>query len=97
MIQFGVTTPGKDWAIACGLCPVWDHLGNPLRAHWEFVHSLFARRVFYNQTRKLGYELELCLEHLSPNKYMSDLHRYDLLSRQLVKMRGNTPVHLWPN
>ena len=27
----------------------------------EFVRSLFAQSAFDNQTRKLGYELELCL------------------------------------
>ena len=27
----------------------------------EFVRSLFAEKAFDNQTRKLGYELELCL------------------------------------
>jgi gamma-glutamyl:cysteine ligase YbdK (ATP-grasp superfamily) len=141
----------------------------------EFVRSLFAQSAFDNQTRKLGYELELCLvdqngqpckvnhevieqannpllttelakfnleinghpfevsadvferietdlndlyqqvekaakkfdaqsglfgvmpslgqEHLSPESYMSELHRYDLLSRQLIKMRGK-PVQL---
>ncbi len=141
----------------------------------EFVRSLFAEKAFDNQTRKLGYELELCLvdkiglpckvnhevidladnpllttelarfnleinghpfevsadvfdlieadlddlyqqveksaekfdahtglfgvlpslgqEHLSPDGYMSELHRYDLLSRQLMKMRGK-PVQL---
>jgi gamma-glutamyl:cysteine ligase YbdK (ATP-grasp superfamily) len=141
----------------------------------EFVRSLFSGRAFDNQTRKLGYELELCLvdnkgqpcgvnhevidqaknpllttelakfnleinghpfevspgvfdqietdlsdlyqqvelaagkfdaqsglfgvlpslrqEHLSPDAYMSEQHRYDLLSRQLIKMRGK-PVQL---
>jgi len=141
----------------------------------EFVRSLFARGDFDNQTRKLGYELELCLldkngqprkvnnevieraknpllttelakfnleinghpfnvssnvfdliesdlsdlyqqveqaadkfdaqpglfgvlpslgrKHLIPNAYMSELHRYDLLSRQLIKMRGK-PVQM---
>lgn len=140
-----------------------------------FVRSLFTQSAFDNQTRKLGYELELCLiddngqpckvnhevideaknpllttelakfnleingnpfdvstdvfdlietdlidlyqqveraakkfnaqpglfgvlpslrpEHLSPNAYMSELHRYDLLSRQLINMRGK-PVHM---
>lgn len=141
----------------------------------EFVRSLFEKREFDNQTRKLGYELELCLvdkkgqpctlnhevieqaknpllttelakfnleinghpfdlsanvfdlmetdlsdlyqqveraasqfdahsglfgvlpsltpEHLNPDTCMSELHRYDLLSRQLIKMRGK-PVEL---
>jgi len=141
----------------------------------EFVRSLFTQRAFDNQTRKLGYELELCLvdkngqpsklnhevieqaknpllttelakfnleinghpfdlcadvfdfietdlsdlyeqveraankfdvhsglfgvlpsltpEHLNPDTCMSELHRYDLLSRQLIKMRGK-PVEL---
>ena len=141
----------------------------------EFVRSLFVQSAFDNQTRKLGYELELCLvdkkgqpckvnhevieqaknpllttelakfnleinghpfnvstdvfdlietdlsdlyqqvekaaekfdaqsglfgvmpslgqEHLNPDAYMSELHRYDLLSRQLIKMRGK-PVQL---
>ena len=140
-----------------------------------FVRSLFEQRDFDNQTRKLGYELELCLvdnkglpskvnqevisqaenpllttelakfnleinghpfelsadvfdliefdlnelylqveksagkynaqsglfgvlpslgpEHLNPDTCMSELHRYDLLSRQLIKMRGK-PVEL---
>ena len=141
----------------------------------EYVRSLFSQRAFDNQTRKLGYELELCLvddkgqpckvnhevieqarnpllttelakfnleinghpfkvstdvfdlidtdlrdlyqqveraaekfeaqpclfgvlpsvcrDHLNPNAYMSEQHRYDLLSRQLIKMRGK-PVQL---
>jgi gamma-glutamyl:cysteine ligase YbdK (ATP-grasp superfamily) len=140
----------------------------------EFVRSLFAQRAFDNQTRKLGYEVELCLvdkkgqpsklnhevigqannpllttelakfnleinghpfelsadvfdrieadlsdlyqqvekaankfdarsglfgvlpslsqEHLSTDGYMSELNRYDLLSRQLMKMRGKPVV-----
>lgn len=140
-----------------------------------FIRSLFAQRAFDNQTRKLGYELELCLvdkkglpskvnhevisqaknpllttelakfnleinghpfelsadvfdliesdlndlylqveksaakydahsglfgvlpslgpDHLNPDTCMSELHRYDLLSRQLIKMRGK-PVEL---
>ena len=140
-----------------------------------FVRSLFEERDFDNQTRKLGYELELCLvdnkglpskvnhevisqaenpllttelakfnleinghpfelsadvfdliesdlndlylqveksagkynaqsglfgvlpslgpEHLNPDTCMSELHRYNLLSRQLIKMRGK-PVEL---
>ncbi len=146
-----------------------------LVAETEFVRSLFAQRAFDNKTRKLGYELELCLvdqeglpskfnqeiieqannpllttelakfnleinghpfivshdvfdlietdlnelyqqvedaakkfdvqsglfgvlpslrqEHMNTDGYMSELHRYDLISRQLIKMRGK-PVQL---
>ncbi len=153
----------------------YQHFHQRLVEETEFVRSLFAQRAFDNQTRKLGYELELCLvdkkgqpcklnhevigqannsllttelarfnleinghpfelcanvfdrieadlsdlyqqvekaarkfdaqsglfgvlpslrqEHLSTDGYMSELHRYDLLSRQLMKMRGK-PVQL---
>jgi hypothetical protein len=153
----------------------YEHFHQCLVEETEFVRSLFTQRAFDNHTRKLGYELELCLvddkglpckvnheviaeannpllttelakfnleinghpfdispevfdliesdlgdlyqqvenaaekfdaqsglfgvlpslaqEHLNPDTSMSELHRYDLLSRQLIKMRGK-PVKL---
>ena len=153
----------------------YDRFHDRLVEENEFVHELFARRAFDNHSRKLGYELELCLvdadgqpcrinqqvldhadnplfalelakfnleingrpydvgadvlskidqdlsdlyhqieqsahslnastglfgvlpslqqKHLEANKYMSEQHRYNLLSQQLIGMRGK-PVHL---
>ncbi len=39
----------------------YQHFHQRLLEETEFVRSLFAQRAFDNQTRKLGYELELCL------------------------------------
>ena len=153
----------------------YDAFQQRLEAETEYLRKLFAERVFDNASRKLGYELELCLadqhgnpsrvntevldsaknplftselarfnmelngnvfayrgdvfgqieadldklfaqaeqaaqefdaqigmfgvfpsvteEHLDPETYMTGLHRYNLLSRQLLSMRGR-PVHL---
>ncbi len=153
----------------------YDHFNDRLLEETEFVRRLFAKRAFDNHSRKLGYELELCLvdasgqpcninqqvldkadnplftmelakynleinghpfdvsadvlslidkdlsdlyhrveqsalcfdtdvalfgvlpslqhKHLDPDEYMSKQHRYDLLSQQLINMRGQ-PVHL---
>ena len=39
----------------------YKHFHHCLRGgETDFVRSLFTRRAFDNQTRKLGYELELC-------------------------------------
>ncbi len=153
----------------------YDRFQQRLEQETEWLRSLFAKGVFDNSSRKLGYELELCLadhsgnpsrvntevidaasnplfttelarfnmeingnvfpyqgdvfsriesdlgalfrqaeeaalnldsqigmfgvfpsvteEHLDPNTYMTELHRYKLLNRQLLDMRRK-PVHL---
>ncbi len=153
----------------------YDRFHDRLVEEAEFVRGLFAKQAFDNHSRKLGYELELCLvdaqgqpckinqqvldkadnplftmelakfnleingnpfdvdaevlshmdrdladlyheveqsahcfdantvlfgvlpslqqAHLESDEYMSEQHRYDLLSRQLIGMRGK-PVHL---
>ena len=153
----------------------YDRFHDRLVEETEFVRELFAKQAFDNHSRKLGYELELCLvdaqgqprkinqqvldkannplftmelakfnleinghtfdvgadvlslidkdlsdlfyevaqsahcfdadtvlfgilpslrhEHLDADEYMSEQHRYDLLSQQLIAMRGK-PVHL---
>jgi hypothetical protein len=153
----------------------YDRFQRRLEQETEWLRTLFAKGVFDNSSRKLGYELELCLadhsgkpsrvntevidtagnplfttelarfnmeingnvfpyqgdvfnriesdlealfrqaeeaalshdsqigmfgvfpsvteEHLDPNTYMTELHRYKLLNRQLLDMRRK-PVHL---
>jgi gamma-glutamyl:cysteine ligase YbdK (ATP-grasp superfamily) len=153
----------------------YDRFQLRLEEETEIVRDLFARRAFDNRTRRLGYELELCLadadghpsrnnidiieatdnplftselakfnmeingnpfpnegdvfarverdlddlfgqaaraagrfetrigmfgvfpsvtpEHLRPDEYMTELHRYNQLNRQLLAMRGR-PIHL---
>ena len=153
----------------------YDRFQQRLEQETELLRSLFAKRAFDNSSRKLGYELELCLadqngnpsrtntnvieavsnplfttelarfnmeingnvfpyqanvfsqieadlaqlyqqaeeaasdfgsqiglfgvfpsvteEHLDPEHYMTELHRYNLLSQQLLSMRGR-PVQL---
>jgi hypothetical protein len=153
----------------------FDAFQQRLEQETELLRSLFADNAFDNSSRKLGYELELCLadekgnpsrvntqvldsannplfttelarfnmelngnvfeyggdvfsriegdlvdlfqqaenaardldsqigmfgvfpsvteEHLNPDTYMTELHRYKLLNQQLLKMRGR-PVHL---
>jgi gamma-glutamyl:cysteine ligase YbdK (ATP-grasp superfamily) len=153
----------------------FDRFNQRLLEETSFVRSLFARQAFDSSSRKLGYELELCLvdaqghpskvnqqvldscanplltmelakfnleingnpfqvdadvlnhmdadlselylqvqqkalglgahtvlfgvlpslhrQHLNPDNYMSEQHRYNQLSQQLIKMRGR-PVHL---
>jgi gamma-glutamyl:cysteine ligase YbdK (ATP-grasp superfamily) len=153
----------------------FDDFEKRLQEETDWVRKLFADRAFDNQTRKLGYELELCLvdsngdpsrsnqrvielsnnslfttelakfnleingnpfeicadvisrieqdvddlyqqaeeaaaeldaqtglfgvlpsltlEHLNPDLYMTELHRYNQLSKQLISMRGE-PVRL---
>ena len=153
----------------------YDRFQQRLEAETEIVRDLFARRAFDNRTRRLGYELELCLAdvdghpsrnnidiieatgnplftselakfnmeingnpfpfegdvlarveadledlfaqaaraaqsfdtrigmfgvfpsvtpvHLRPEDYMTELHRYNQLNRQLLSMRGK-PIHL---
>jgi len=154
----------------------YDRFQQRLEQETEWLRSLFAKGAFDNTSRKLGYELELCLadrsgnpskintevieatgnplfttelarfnmeingnvfpyrgdvfgqietdlaalfqqaenaaqdldsqigmfgvfpsvtrEHLDPDGYMTELHRYKLLNRQLLNMRGR-PVHLY--
>ena len=153
----------------------YDRFQQRLEEETELVRSLFARKAFDNESRMLGYELELCLadaegkpsknnidiieatgnhlftselakfnmeingnpfvyegdvfnrveadlhdlfaqalvaaekfdtrigmfgvfpsvtrEHLNPDGYMTELHRYNQLNRQLLTMRGK-PIHL---
>jgi len=153
----------------------YDRFQQRLEQETELLRSLFAKRVFDNSSRKLGYELELCLAdqngnpsrvntqvidaadnplfttelarfnmeingnvfsyagdvftqietdlaglfeqaetaardhdsqigmfgvfpsvteaHLDPDSYMTELHRYNLLNRQLLDMRRR-PIHL---
>jgi hypothetical protein len=153
----------------------YDRFQQRLEQETELLRSLFAKRAFDNSSRKLGYELELCLadhngnpsrtntsvieaasnplfttelarfnmeingnvfpyqtdvfsqieadlaqlyqqaedaasgfgsqiglfgvfpsvteEHLDPDHYMTEMHRYNLLSQQLLNMRGR-PVQL---
>ena len=153
----------------------YDRFQLRLEQETEWVRSLFAKRAFDNESRMLGYELELCLadanghpnpnnidiieaagnalftselakfnmeingnpfpyqdevftrveadlnalfhqaaeaadrfdtrigmfgvfpsvtrEHLNPDGYMTELHRYNQLNRQLLRMRGR-PIHL---
>jgi gamma-glutamyl:cysteine ligase YbdK (ATP-grasp superfamily) len=154
----------------------YDRFQQRLEEETEWLRSLFAKGAFDNTSRKLGYELELCLadrngnpskintevieatgnplfttelarfnmeingnvfpyrgdvfgqietdlaalfqqaenaaqdldsqigmfgvfpsvtqEHLDPEGYMTELHRYKLLNSQLLSMRGR-PVHLY--
>jgi hypothetical protein len=153
----------------------YDRFQQRLEQETELVRGLFARRAFDNQSRMLGYELELCLadasgnpsknnidiieatenplftselakfnmeingnpfpyrgdifnrvegdlndlfkqatdaanrfetqigmfgvfpsvtrDHLNPDQYMTELHRYNQLNRQLLRMRGR-PIQL---
>ena len=45
----------------------YDRFQQRLEAETELLRGLFARRAFDNQTRRLGYELELCLADLEGN------------------------------
>ncbi len=154
----------------------YDHFQQRLEQETELVRGLFAKRAFDNESRMLGYELELCLanasglpsknnidiiettenplftselakfnmeingnpfpyagdifnrveadlntlfeqatdaanrfdtqigmfgvfpsvtrDHLNPDEYMTELHRYNLLNRQLLRMRGR-PIQLY--
>jgi len=52
-----------------------------------------AAREFDSQIGMFGVFPSVTEEHLDPANYMTELHRYNLLSRQLLSMRGR-PVHL---
>ena len=85
----------------------YKHFHHCLRGKIEFERSLFTRRAFDNQTRKLGYELELCQvakkgQACKVNHEVIEPAQNPLLTTKLVRTylhheRSNTPVHLWPN
>jgi len=50
-------------------------------------------REFDSQIGMFGVFPSVTEEHLDPTKYMTKLHRYNLLNQQLLSMRGR-PVHL---
>jgi gamma-glutamyl:cysteine ligase YbdK (ATP-grasp superfamily) len=52
-----------------------------------------AARKFDSQIGLFGVFPSVTEEHLDPANYMTELHRYNLLSQQLLSMRGR-PVHL---
>jgi len=52
-----------------------------------------AARNFDSQIGMFGVFPSIRAEHLNPDTYMTGLHRYKLLNRQLLNMRGR-PVHL---
>ncbi len=47
-----------------------------------------AARSFDSQIGLFGVFPSVTREHLNPDGYMTELHRYNLLNRQLLKMRG---------
>ena len=53
-----------------------------------------AARDLDTQIGMFGVFPSVTREHLDPDGYMTELHRYRLLNRQLLKMRGR-PVHLF--
>jgi hypothetical protein len=52
-----------------------------------------AAQEFDSQIGMFGVFPSVTEEHLDPANYMTELHRYNLLSQQLLSMRGR-PVHL---
>ena len=70
---------------------VFDLIDTDLRDLYQQVER--AAEKFEAQPCLFGVLPSVCRDHLNPNAYMSEQHRYDLLSRQLIKMRGK-PVQL---
>ena len=58
-----------------------------------FSEAEAAAREFDAQIGMFGVFPSVTEEHLDPDKYMTGLHRYNLLSRKLLSMRGR-PVQL---
>ncbi len=62
------------------------------------LHALFrqaeqAARLYDTQIGMFGVFPSVTPEHLNPDDYMTELHRYNQLNRQLLSMRG-MPIHL---
>jgi hypothetical protein len=59
----------------------YDRFQQRLEQETELVRSLFAKREFDNESRMLGYELELCLADASGNPSKNNI--------EIIKATGN--------
>ena len=59
-----------------------------------FQQAEEAARELDTQIGMFGVFPSVTAQHLEPDDYMTELHRYRLLNRQLLEMRGR-PVHLF--
>ena len=75
--------------------PYRDDIFNRVEADLNdlFQQAAEAARSFDTRIGMFGVFPSVTQEHLNPDGYMTELHRYNQLNRQLLSMRGK-PIHL---